>query len=1065
MYNVSRQYRHDKKLVKQTKDARMLMHECGWGKTCTFDELSTFVEKYPDRAVYVFADRGMSMGPLRQFVGVEYVLEKDAAGTPICGKALYLYYFADKEHFYYEKVPAAHAKDGKIGDAFCYGCQCVWWDRHGHECDEVKRIAARVSSKKDKPCIKCSLIHSDPKECRYFQCRWCPDFFLVTKKRGLVESDDQRVHRCPVMKPERKPEKYAFLKPGDKADGSKVGLWAWDCESRIDTDPLIVVRTRKFIAAKEVDGRWCKEQPGARICTWISQTMAAHVVNYIVAQNVFTGQVKEFSFDDDVEPMAGFVHFATNSENMGNNIFVAHNSSGYDSKLLLNHLHKNFKSEDICMIANGQKIQMLKVGAKNYCIKTKFHDSMLQLPGGLAKLANDFCPGLLKKGYFPHKFNRLENQQYVGALPPKEMFDIGFSAKGVRDVDTFNAWWEEENAKGLEWVFKKEIAEYCRNDVHVLATIMKIYEDIMMERWDMSPWFSTTGPSFVHEKSLISTWKLASEGLEELKESYPISYKERIVDIAYNEHWCVQKLHEYIPARQALRGGRTENKQMHVLLTDEEVANGVHMRYWDVCSMYPYQQLSGKPFPVGVPVITIYDRGMDLCHHPDCKNNATRLSCEHRTLRGDSDYLVEYVDVQPTVEEILQDESFFGIVCATLQPPKMLHPVLAVFDEEKKKCLFSCERLVKGYFDSPNFKYALKCGYKLERLHRLDKYKQAASLWRPMQMELYSLKMVNSGDEPSDFEGFCQEYGEKFGVEFEDIIRGTKGKWGFRSALKTVYKILNNCGWGKHAQRPNMPSNEVFGDQDMNKYYELMTNFNAGGKTFKNSFCAENHVQITYVDNERKVPPNIGNQYLPAAVFVTAYARLQLTMELHKLEATQVDGRPRVVMMDTDSIIAIYYPEDKYPGVYNIPEGKKVGDWEREDIDKKHGGIREYIGLGPKTYVLKAVDGTMSVPKSKGVRLGYATENIVSFEAYRGVVRDFLRDRWETVLQVPQTQFASTWERGIYTVEYWKKLGVNPKEFKGVCDEHGYIWPYGYNEAPDQVELGGVMTDESLFKF
>lgn len=407
-------------------------------------------------------------------------------------------------------------------------------------------------------------------------------------------------------------------------------------------------------------------------------------------------------------------------------------------------------------------------------------------------------------------------------------------------------------------------------------------------------------------------------------------------------------------------------------------------------------------------------------------------------------------------------DDFFGIICATVTPSKMLHPVLPVFDEDSKKCLFSCERIVKGVFDSPTFKYALKCGYVLERVHRFDRYKAKDSLWKPLQMKLYAQKMRTSGGEPEDFQGLIDSYSEKFGEDFGAVIEETKGTWGKKKAMRHVFKILNNCGWGKHAQRSILPENQVISQDNYSEWTDLSLNFLHGRKKFKSAVHWDTHIQVNSEKVDKFAKPNLKGAYLPAAVFVPAYGRLQLTMELHKLEKTQVD-RPRVVMMDTDSVVAIYYPEDKYPGVYNVPEGVKVGDWEREDSESAHGGIQTFVGLGPKTYCFKTVDGTESDPKAKGVRLGLATKNLANFRTYEELIKKFLSENGKaSSLKIPQNQFVSNSKDGIWTVQYWKKLGVDPGQMKGECDEKGYIWPFGYGDAPEGIELDWDLTDETI---
>ena len=53
----------------------------------------------------------------------------------------------------------------------------------------------------------------------------------------------------------------------------------------------------------------------------------------------------------------------------------------------------------------------------------KFRDSLNFLPVPLKALPKTFGLTDLKKGCFPHFFNRKENQNYIGLLPPLEDYD------------------------------------------------------------------------------------------------------------------------------------------------------------------------------------------------------------------------------------------------------------------------------------------------------------------------------------------------------------------------------------------------------------------------------------------------------------------------------------------------------------------------------------------------------------------------------------------------------------------------------------------------------------------
>jgi len=83
----------------------------------------------------------------------------------LCGETLYLYYFYETKHFFYGKAPGQHAKDGNMGDMFCYGCNKSFYHQKGHDC-EFKYRDKRVGTKKVEPCVKCDLIHTNASDCR-----------------------------------------------------------------------------------------------------------------------------------------------------------------------------------------------------------------------------------------------------------------------------------------------------------------------------------------------------------------------------------------------------------------------------------------------------------------------------------------------------------------------------------------------------------------------------------------------------------------------------------------------------------------------------------------------------------------------------------------------------------------------------------------------------------------------------------------------------------------------------------------------------------------------------------
>ena len=113
--------------------------------------------------------------------------------------------------------------------------------------------------------------------------------------------------------------------------------------------------------------------------------------------------------------------------------------------------------------------KQLTVGAKVLSCQSgplTFKDSLCFLLMPLSAFPATFGLVELKKGYFPHEFNRLENQSYVGPIPDLAHFDPdGFSSKGKAALQTWHA---EQVRRGVVYDFAKELEEYCQFDVDIL---------------------------------------------------------------------------------------------------------------------------------------------------------------------------------------------------------------------------------------------------------------------------------------------------------------------------------------------------------------------------------------------------------------------------------------------------------------------------------------------------------------------------------------------------------------------------------------------------------------------
>jgi hypothetical protein len=665
---------------------------------------------------------------------------------------------------------------------------------------------------------------------------------------------------------------------------------------------------------------------------------------------------------------------------------------------------------------------------------------MLHLPGSLANLCRGFFPDdtTARKGHFPHLFNTPANMEYTGPIPDLKYFDLAFMVKDDKQLVEFYAWHAAQRASGTPWDFKTELLEYCRQDVLMLRNLVLEYHEICFETFGLSPWFYTTAPSYVHEVVKRQVYKDYDLPLKDFEE-----YPEMVETTAKTCGWGALKSSEYWFARAALRGGRTDVRKVYHKVSDEDWARGVRIRYQDIVSMYPYVQVA-RDYPVGLPVINVYDDDCFPCLAKKCKNpragdNYIKPNCgclpEYKMDDPflDTEGLNTTLAIPPTVEEILADETFFGIVCASLTPPpKLFHPVLVTWDEEAGKCIGSLEPIKYGVFTSVEFKKALQCGYRLDKLHRLDKYKKAPGLWNAFIKKLYIFKMANSESAPSDAavrHKMVQDYEQDFGMG--DAVRDSFPDWAKRGAKRQVFKIMLNSGWGKHCQRANMPSLEIIGTNDYEKADALLSNYSENLIDIKSYDTINEYTVARTITSGENTRPILNEGYLPAGLFVPAYGRLMLHDQLEKLDT-------RALYHDTDSIVYIYDPEK-----YNIPESDVWGRWSVEDFDKDNGGIREFVGTGPKSYGLMAENGKNYV-KVKGLSLKRAHAPLLNFAVMKSQVLHYLETgTMAAPISVPQFTFAYSLNSPMVTAPMIKLFSFQPALLKGdlVGDT---LYPKGY---------------------
>ena len=694
--------------------------------------------------------------------------------------------------------------------------------------------------------------------------------------------------------------------------------------------------------------------------------------------------------------------------NQGYNICVAHNGSGYDAQLV-SEVAGKMGLKKKC-IPNGLKLTQLQIG------NVYFRDSMLFLTGGLAGLAKNFeLP--IAKGYFPHLFNSKENYGYKGNLPEEKFFDLTFTAKTDDDIKAFKDWYNER--KKQPWDFEYELEYYCALDVDILARIMKSFHDVCVSEFGSSPWFYPTNPSYCHRIILRENTR---------RMNLPEDPEERASTIHQlaKENWARLVPQEYWFARKALIGGRTDVKQIHYRLTEQDIAAGRKIMYQDIVSMYPYVQVANK-YPVGIPTIHVFDDMWYPCkkhQYGDSQNNWSRCDCrvEHRFI--DPLVNVNTTEIRFTEQKLIDmADEMFGIWCVSLSPPKNLyHPVLCVYNSRTKKRVATLEDIHEGVFTSVEVVKALKVGYKLIQVHRMDVYKAREALWSDFVKKLYIKKMMNSEPAPDldEQNKLVKAYEKRF--RMGRAVRESFAEWEKRPALRMTFKIMLNSGWGKHCTRPNTSSLTFVNPDDEEEMAAIFEGLASQEINVTSMIHQGGSIAIRSNSKNADFVPH--DLYLPAGLFVPAYGRLML------YEALETIG-DRVLYHDTDSVIYIYDPAKR-----NLEIDDVWGSWSEESVSLGN-NIEAFVGLGAKSYAIKTKNGK-DIVKLKGISLKRAHQKQVNFRN----LEELMVQRGK--MMVPQMGMPYRIGLGKSIEEFEKIVQFDPKDLKGYLHTDNRVYPPGY---------------------
>ena len=729
------------------------------------------------------------------------------------------------------------------------------------------------------------------------------------------------------------------------------------------------------------------------------------------------------------ESLNEWCEWAFDEENHKGYTFIAHNGKGYDFKFIIRWIYEHTQYKPF-VIWGGQKIITMSIKE----LKIRFIDSLSFLTMRLADMPKTFGIKEIKKGYFPHWFNTKKNWDYIGPMPPVEVFKPErMSVKGNKE---FMEWYEEKIKDEYIWNQKREMKEYCISDVDILRRCCIQFRKLYLEIANIDPFSYLTIASvcmaifkyyYIDEtyprrtELLLKTKKMLGGDPSKLQgevlevwNKMVARYEQDTLDNVFSEKKIAIFSYKDVEwMRKAFFGGRTNaTKLIYNFEGDEE---GI---YSDITSLYPTVQY-----------YDIYPKG----HFKVIKDE----------------------DITNEIYKKLINKEYLGFFDIEVEPPKQLyHPVLPtkgaklVFDLHKKR----------GIWCSNEVYVALDMGYKITKIYEIRYFEEGTkSLFKKYVEKFLKVKQEASGypdwvklsgDMPK---GFTKE--ELSVLDTEDRkdlyihlyeqgqgILLDKSKINYNPGLRAISKLCLNSLWGKFGQRTNLGRCEIIDNKK--EFFKIITN----PKYHKINWLdiAEDKIQITYSIKDEYVD-NDYNTNMAVACFTTSRARMRLYEEALKPLDRQV------LYFDTDSVVYLY--DKNNPQHIKLKNGDLLGEWTDELEGKRMVGT--FVSGGPKNYsyeVMEMVDGKPKYSyktKVKGFTLNKETSELLNHKSMVELIGDTLWSgnlednkivvQWHGIKRVSDNKLENTSMDKKYGLCYTKRQILNIDK-KGNYDTIPFGW-------------------------
>lgn len=348
---------------------------------------------------------------------------------------------------------------------FCKECQVCFNNKGGHRCGSTCPACQKSPTCILETKIQCHKCN------RYFRNQQC----FKNHVGGVCESvrrcetclktvKSNAVHTCgeifcKICRKHCPQDHLCYMQSVNPRHAKETLFIFYDLESRQDTalDDKSVLHTPNLCVFRQVCSTCITESKFLYCCKHCG----------ICLQNLTGNEIIE-----------RFMNYILNIRKKFKKVVViAHSGANYDHQFLLNYILTK-TSHTPNLIMRGTKIISMETA------NVKFIDSLNYFPMALSKLPKAFGLGdHFKKGYFPHLFNTLENQNYVGPTPDMKFYSP--DTMKADDREKFLNWHEQH--KNDVFDIRKEIVEYCISDVEILTAACVKFRAQMIETGNVCP--------------------------------------------------------------------------------------------------------------------------------------------------------------------------------------------------------------------------------------------------------------------------------------------------------------------------------------------------------------------------------------------------------------------------------------------------------------------------------------------------------------------------------------------------------------------------------------------------